>query len=81
MNGFSLWHWLIVLLIVALVMGVRRIGSIPPVSALLFSAQPAHTGREAEYIDDSLPRKHRLWIWLGTLALVCGIGLFGFYLR
>ena len=73
MNGFSIWHWLIALLIVALVIGVPRIGSIPPVSALLFSAQPAETGGEAEYIDDSLPRKHGLWIWLGALMLVCGI--------
>ncbi len=81
MNSFSIWHWLIVLLIVALVFGVRHIGSIPPVSALLFSAQPVKTRREAEYIDDSLPRKHGLWIWLGALALIFGIDWFVFYLR
>jgi len=81
MNKLSIWHWLITLLIIALIFGLRRIGSIPPVSALLFSAQPAKTRQEAEYIDDLLPRKHSLWIWLGALAFSCGIGWFVFYLR
>lgn len=81
MTGFSIWHWLITLLIIALIFGLRRIGPIPPVSALLFSAQPAKTQREAEYIDDSLPQKHSLWIWLGALAFICGVGWFVFYLR
>ena len=81
MNRFSIWHWLMVLLIIALIIGLRRIGSTPQISALLFSAQPAKTRREAEYIDDSLPRRHSLRIWLGVWALICGTGLFVLYLR
>jgi hypothetical protein len=81
MNGFSIWHWLIVLLIIVMLIGVRRIAPIPPVFTLLFSAQPAKNRREAEYIDDAPPRKHSLWVWLAALAVLCGLGLFALCLK
>jgi len=81
MNRHSIWHWLMVLLIIALIIGLRRIGSAPQISALLFSAQPAKARREAEFIDDSLPRRLSLWIWLGAWALICGTGLLVLYVR
>jgi len=81
MNSFSIWHGLIALLVVALVIGVRRIGPSFPAASPLFSAQPATTQREAEYVDDALPRKHGRWIWPGMLALACGVGWFVFYLN
>lgn len=81
MKSLSIWHWLIVALIVILIFGTRRLGSVPAAFKLLYSAQPANSRREAEYVDDVRVRRYGLWRWVGALAMICALGLLFIHLR
>lgn len=75
MKSLSMWHWLIVALVVVLIFGTRRLGSVPAAFKLLYSAQPANSRREAEYVDDAKNRNHSQWRWLCALAIIFALGL------
>lgn len=55
MGQFSVWHWLVVLLVVVLVFGTRtrsRDAETHPIFSALTTS-----GKEAEYLNEKLPRK------------------------
>jgi TatA/E family protein of Tat protein translocase len=71
----TIWHWLIVLSVVILVFGTRKLASLGDDSknaahTPVYSAE-ATNGTEAEFIRDGLPRRPSLVIVIAFALLLC----------
>lgn len=77
MGSFSLWHWVIVLLVVVIIFAVPRFRNqskkpFEPRSHPVFSSVAAR-GNEVEHIDEKLPRRPSLLVM--SLALLLLVAL------
>jgi sec-independent protein translocase protein TatA len=78
MGSFSIWHWLIVLLVVVLIMGSMRFISGESLGARasksrgrmpVYSAETIDS-REAEFIRERLPERLPTFVFLAALVAV-----------
>jgi hypothetical protein len=75
MGSMNIWHWLIVLAVVILVFGTRRLQNLSSDSKRLsrtpiYSAE-ATNGEEAEFIRDQLPRRVPIAVLVVCSVLLC----------
>jgi hypothetical protein len=75
MGSMNIWHWLIVLAMVILVFGTRRLQNLSSDSKRLsrtptYSAESTN-GEEAEFIRDQLPRRIPTAVLVVCAAVLC----------
>jgi hypothetical protein len=82
-HAMSIWHWLIVVVIVALVFGTRRFTRLEDDMSRLqlhkdvarmpvYSAETT-SGKEAEFIRDRLPRRIPKLLILALAVILCAV--------